>query len=172
MGDMSSGFRSFWVIGEGQRGKTRRILLEEGVPLSIGRAPDCKLRIPGRWVSKHHAELVLDDDGSVRLRDCGSRNGTYLCDGVAAEGTLVAGEVKVRDDQLVRIAGTLLVPCRRLAKDLSLSAMVLSQLPSPISRMIDTGPDRPVESAELALQAFRHCWRGMESMPGTGSWEP
>lgn len=43
----------------------------------VGRAPLCSLRIDDRVVSGEHAVLVWHEDG-WRLRDLGSRNGTFL----------------------------------------------------------------------------------------------
>ncbi len=47
----------------------------------VGRAPDCDIRIPPETVfedvSRHHCEFEIDPP-YVRLRDLGSRNGTYV----------------------------------------------------------------------------------------------
>ena len=43
----------------------------------IGRRPDCDLCIPLREISRRHCELELYG-GSLKLRDLGSSNGTYL----------------------------------------------------------------------------------------------
>lgn len=47
----------------------------------IGRASDCEVRLPSQLeflgVSRHHCLLTLDPP-AVRVRDCGSRNGTLL----------------------------------------------------------------------------------------------
>lgn len=45
--------------------------------LLIGRAEDCDLRIDSDFVSRYHCILLLDDH-SLRLRDLGSKNGTFL----------------------------------------------------------------------------------------------
>jgi pSer/pThr/pTyr-binding forkhead associated (FHA) protein len=45
--------------------------------LLIGRAEDCGLRLDGDFVSKHHCILLLDDY-TLRLRDLGSKNGTFV----------------------------------------------------------------------------------------------
>jgi len=48
----------------------------------IGRAVDCNLRIPNRFVSRHHCELIVNGrDRIVRVRDLGSQNGTFVNDG-------------------------------------------------------------------------------------------
>jgi pSer/pThr/pTyr-binding forkhead associated (FHA) protein len=48
----------------------------------IGRAEDCNLRLPNRFVSRHHCELLVNGrDHVVRVRDLGSQNGTFVNDG-------------------------------------------------------------------------------------------
>ena len=45
--------------------------------LLIGREQDCQLRLEGELVSRHHCVLLLDEY-TLRIRDLGSRNGTYV----------------------------------------------------------------------------------------------
>src|SRR5438067_1785425 len=45
--------------------------------ITLGRAHDCTVPIKDRFLSRRHAEIVLDDGGWL-LRDCGSVNGTML----------------------------------------------------------------------------------------------
>ena len=54
------------------------IVPEEG-ELSIGRAEDNGVVIPDKDVSRYHAHLRLDN-GSLWLRDAGSRNGVFVND--------------------------------------------------------------------------------------------
>ena len=52
----------------------------EASVVTIGRSPDCGIRIPpeqGASVSRVHAEIAVGDTGVV-VRDAGSRNGTFL----------------------------------------------------------------------------------------------
>ena len=44
---------------------------------TIGRKTDCHIRIPLAEVSRHHAEIVVEEDG-VLLKDLGAANGTFL----------------------------------------------------------------------------------------------
>ena len=45
----------------------------------IGRAQDCHLQLAHDFVSRHHCELIVDDQGhALRVRDLGSQNGTYV----------------------------------------------------------------------------------------------
>jgi pSer/pThr/pTyr-binding forkhead associated (FHA) protein len=47
----------------------------------IGRADDCDIRLPGDYwhsdISRHHCVLEIDPP-AIRVRDLGSRNGTYV----------------------------------------------------------------------------------------------
>jgi predicted component of type VI protein secretion system len=45
--------------------------------LLIGREPDCDLRLESEFVSGYHCVLLLDDY-TVRVRDLGSTNGTFM----------------------------------------------------------------------------------------------
>ena len=48
--------------------------------VKFGRAPECNVQVPaehGASVSRVHAEISIAD-GGVSVKDCGSRNGTYL----------------------------------------------------------------------------------------------
>jgi pSer/pThr/pTyr-binding forkhead associated (FHA) protein len=45
--------------------------------LIIGREEDCHLRPPSEFISRHHCVLLLDEY-TLRIRDLGSKNGTYV----------------------------------------------------------------------------------------------
>ena len=62
--------------------------LREGVPLIVGRAPTCDLPVFDPTISRRHAELVAEGD-SLRLRDLGSSNGTFI-NGAKVEQATVA----------------------------------------------------------------------------------
>jgi pSer/pThr/pTyr-binding forkhead associated (FHA) protein len=57
----------------------------------IGRRGDCDLRIPLMAVSRRHCQLNQNED-SVKIRDLGSRNGTYVNDERIDEATVRAGD--------------------------------------------------------------------------------
>lgn len=59
------------------RGGQRRELPLEGAHVVVGRRPDCDVRIPTLDVSRQHCELNLADD-SVKVKDLGSSNGTFV----------------------------------------------------------------------------------------------
>lgn len=62
------------VVGGKQHGS--HIPLQTKIFL-VGREPDCQLRPSSESVSRHHCVFTLDDF-SVRLRDLGSTNGTFV----------------------------------------------------------------------------------------------
>jgi hypothetical protein len=66
--------------------------LRDGVPLIVGRAPTCDLPVFDPTISRRHAELVADGD-SLRLRDLGSSNGTFVNGAKVAETTVVLDDL-------------------------------------------------------------------------------
>jgi pSer/pThr/pTyr-binding forkhead associated (FHA) protein len=63
----------------------------------IGRGEGCDLRLKSRMVSREHAELLIDDDAIVRVRDLNSRNGT------AVNGMFFASEVPLEDGDVLLV---------------------------------------------------------------------
>jgi DNA-binding winged helix-turn-helix (wHTH) protein len=80
---------------------TRNVPLHDGVNV-IGRDPDAAvwLNVPG--VSRHHAQITLED-GSATLEDLGSKNGTLLGD------RPVHGRVTLHNADRIQVATELLV---------------------------------------------------------------
>jgi hypothetical protein len=64
----------------------------------IGRTPDCQLSLDDPLVSRRHALLVVKHDG-VFVEDLGSRNGVFV------NGNKIEGQVKLRDDDAIKIGG-------------------------------------------------------------------
>jgi pSer/pThr/pTyr-binding forkhead associated (FHA) protein len=62
----------------------------------IGREEDCDLRPDSRLVSRHHCAF-LQDGYTVRLRDMGSRNGTFV------NGNRINGTVTLNAGDLISI---------------------------------------------------------------------
>ena len=60
--------------------------------LLIGRADDCDIRIEHGSVSPRHAEVLLAQDGSVRLRDLESESGTRLNGEFVSDAILSGGD--------------------------------------------------------------------------------
>ena len=62
----------------------------------VGREPDCHLRPNSEMVSRHHC-VFLVDDYTVRVRDLGSTNGTYV------NGERIQGQVVLKAGDKVEI---------------------------------------------------------------------
>lgn len=64
-----------------------------GSRTTIGRASDCDIQILHEGVSRHHAKITLEDDGTIVVADLSSDNGTFVEDERIERHVLVAGEV-------------------------------------------------------------------------------
>lgn len=74
--------------------------------ITIGRSTEGNdVIIDDPWVSRHHFQIVQDDDGSFRLADFGSTNGTYI------NGQKVSGEVELDENDIIRV-GNSTIPWR------------------------------------------------------------
>ncbi|MGH9420097.1 MAG: SpoIIE family protein phosphatase, partial [Thermoanaerobaculia bacterium] len=74
----------------------------QGTAVSIGRASDCSIPVKDRYLSRKHAEIVVNG-GSWILKDCGSANGTYL------NGTRVERDHPLRTGDRIRLGDTEIV---------------------------------------------------------------
>jgi serine phosphatase RsbU (regulator of sigma subunit) len=72
-------------------GKGLRTLDVERSPFTIGRSSENQLQLADAQVSRRHAELVNPGDG-WRIRDCGSRFGTYVNDAKVEDALLRSGD--------------------------------------------------------------------------------
>src|SRR5690349_9597966 len=69
----------------------RRTINVEGSPFTIGRSSENHLQLPDAQVSRRHAELIGDAQG-WRIRDCGSRFGTFLNEAKVEESAVRPGD--------------------------------------------------------------------------------
>ena len=91
--------------------KGRREVTIDAGPYNIGRSSENHLQLAGTEVSRHHAELVREPDG-WRIRDCGSKFGTYVNDVKIDESPLNSGdririgqtELRVADGQATALS--------------------------------------------------------------------
>ncbi len=70
--------------------------------LHIGRALDNEIVVNDTTVSRRHAQLVIQDDGSVQLIDLNSSNGTFV------NGHRVNGQVRLDRTDIVKVGDHLL----------------------------------------------------------------
>ena len=55
-----------------------RVFRLKGSRCIIGRSPDAQIVLEDNGISRHHATLQRGSDGTVRVTDLGSRNGTWV----------------------------------------------------------------------------------------------
>lgn len=94
--------------------------------ITIGRSTEGNdVIIDDPWVSRHHFQIVQDDDGSFRLADFGSTNGTYI------NGQRVSGEVDLDENDIIRVGNTIIPWKQYFSGDFSDSnSNVISSTPS------------------------------------------
>lgn len=103
-------------------------LAEEGRAYTLGRAPECDLPLADGDASREHAEVVRRG-GVVRVRDLGTKNGTWL-----GESALRAdGEGLWRPALMLRIGRTVLA---------------LEEPVGDALARIESAPDEPIEAEE------------------------
>jgi DNA-binding winged helix-turn-helix (wHTH) protein len=80
--------------------ENRKAILLEGVNV-IGRAPDAAIRCDAPGVSRHHARIVVSNDGAL-LEDLGSKNGTYVGRERVTSASLADGdEIRIGNARLI-----------------------------------------------------------------------
>jgi serine phosphatase RsbU (regulator of sigma subunit) len=79
-----------------------RQMLEGETTVSIGRASDCTIPIKDRYLSRRHAEIVMDN-GAWLVKDLGSANGTYL------NGNRVERDSPLKNGDRIRLGDTEIV---------------------------------------------------------------
>lgn len=74
-----------------------------GVFTRVGRHPDQDMQILDRVVSKEHAHVERQADGTYAVRDNGSRNGTFV------NGVIVQGQQRLHDGDRITVGSTEIV---------------------------------------------------------------
>jgi len=91
---------------KGWRARAGTVELRLDRPLtSIGREPSCELCLTAPAVSRHHARLVWEPPGQLRLYDLGSGAGTAVNGRVVADAWLHGGETLRLGSATVSIVG-------------------------------------------------------------------
>ncbi len=70
--------------------------------VTIGRDSSNNIVIADSKVSRHHLQIIQDDNGNYRLADFGSTNGTFV------NNNQITGEISIRPGDVVRIGNTTL----------------------------------------------------------------
>ncbi len=71
-----------------------------GDTFTIGRSPECDLRIDDQYVSPRHARVTRDSAGQIWIQDLGSTNGTLV------NGVKVYAPTQLRPGDSVQIGRT------------------------------------------------------------------
>lgn len=121
----------------------------------IGRSEDCHLRPKSDLISRHHCVLMFDN-GTLVVRDLGSRNGTFVNDEqVAPERELLNGDrLKVGplefEIKLSESAGSKKLPRVKSVKEAAsrtASGTSQGQSDDDVSQWLE-GPEPPASSSE------------------------
>jgi EAL domain-containing protein (putative c-di-GMP-specific phosphodiesterase class I) len=107
----AAGAVGVWVLESrvGEDGSLQRTPLAP-LPFRIGRAAGLQLVLPSNHVSKAHAE-IYSDGLTLRVRDLGSRNGTFLNRESVSDGPLHDGDVLHVGDYEFRVARDVAEEC-------------------------------------------------------------
>jgi hypothetical protein len=151
--DTSGGDDSWLLIAEGGWMVGQKFSL--GSHTVLGRDSSCDITIPGKHLSRQHAELAISGN-RLQIRDLDSANGTYVNDKLVTESELKPGDT-VRFDVLVfRIQGpgslktTAKTPSRQVQQP---EPSTLAENPSPIAKnAIGKNRARPVGNRPKNLQ--------------------
>jgi pSer/pThr/pTyr-binding forkhead associated (FHA) protein len=68
----------------------REIPLER-LPVLMGRGPDAEIQVFDPFASRHHCE-ISERDGTLFVRDLGSKNGSFVNGRYASESSLCEGD--------------------------------------------------------------------------------
>ncbi len=82
---------------EGDLIKNQWVLQDTGTEIVIGRATDCAISIPVRWISRTHA-ILRRERGQYMLEDAGSKNGVFV------NGQRVLKPHPLTDGDLIQLA--------------------------------------------------------------------
>ena len=63
----------------------------EKLPVVMGRGPDAEIQVLDRFASRHHCEFS-ERDGTLFVRDLGSKNGSFVNGRCASESSLCEGD--------------------------------------------------------------------------------
>jgi len=115
----------------------------------VGREPDCHLRPNSEMVSRHHC-VFLVDDYTVRVRDLGSTNGTYV------NGERIQGQVVLKPGDRVEIG------------KLSFELVVRQTAAVPVAVGAPAAPEPPAQAesrrSEVSVLEEEPAGTGMETM--------
>jgi len=89
--DLPAGGGGWYLESEGEGGGLQRIRIRK-LPFRVGRRAGLDLILPADSVSKTHAELYAQGP-DLRLRDLGSKNGTFVNRALVEDAALAEGDI-------------------------------------------------------------------------------
>ena len=69
----------------------REIVVDQ-FPIELGRGQQSGVRIDDRWLSRRHCRVEVAEDGTLVVRDLGSRHGTFVNGRLVVEAKLAPGD--------------------------------------------------------------------------------
>ena len=121
----------------------------------IGRSEECHLRANSDAISRRHCAITVDND-EVKIRDLGSRNGTYV------NGQRIEGEHRVQMGDQLRIGPleflvTYLKTAHQPPKPKASDSAALSDddMAGLIDDWLSEADDRPKPTTSHATEIFR-----------------
>ena len=114
-------------------GETRTISTGEFV---IGRSEECDLCLPANCVSRRHC-MILFDGETLKIRDLGSLNGTYV------HGRRIEAEEVLKNCEVVSIGTTHMVVDAGYEKELLRTVLSNDHFIAPVAfHVVDSEPQR------------------------------
>ena len=90
--------RTWFLSGQANTTEPTRQYEITGETFTIGRGRESDLHLPAGCISKNHAIINVEVDGTLVLRELGSTNGTFV------NGKQVEGEIALKDNDLIHFA--------------------------------------------------------------------
>jgi len=122
------------IVGGKRDGETISLITPKFL---IGREQDCHLRPNSELVSRHHCVFTLDEY-SLRLRDLGSTNGTFVND------QRLEGETTLKEGDCVRVG--------KLDFEIILTADTVEEQPAETAPSEESAQAVPSDTAELSAE--------------------
>jgi pSer/pThr/pTyr-binding forkhead associated (FHA) protein len=138
-------------------GEMRDLQFVQG-PVHIGRAADSHVFLPDRTVSKKHAVIHREDDGTWSVQDLGSSNKTYL-NGQAVERALIktGDAIRITEFTLVVNMEDVPAPNPELEDTLNLEAGLATPTHETVVRKPDAGHAPAMRLPAKRLSDFSHA---------------
>lgn len=126
----------------------------------IGRALDNEIVVNDTTVSRRHAQLLVEDDGTVQLIDLNSSNGTFV------NGHRVHGQAKLERNDIVKV-GDHLLPWRNYVQAAPpVIAPSAQQAVAPAPPLVHAAPKAETPRAQLPVTPAQRSGRLMIWLAG------